>query len=261
MRRVVLLLLALASALATALPFAPASAQGPQGAPGVTLVLCCPEAGWPPYNIPCASGPGCGIMPDIFLEAARALGAAVVIRNFPEKRSLLLLEEGRVDVYSKAKQWVPDPERFAWSTPVLPSRDVLAALADGPRAIDGPADLAGLRLGTVLGYSYPVLEEALASGAVTRDDAPDTVTQLRKLLHGRTDAAVVNELVARWVLRDQGEGGADALRFSRGAVGLAWLRFAFTRARDWEPFIARLDAEIERMRADGRLRAILDAYH
>jgi len=256
MRRAVPLLLALITALA--LPPAPAPAQGPRDAPGATLVLCCPEAGWPPYNIPCASGPGCGIMPDIFLEAARALGAEVVIRNFPEKRSLLLLEEGRVDVYSKAKQWVPDPERFVWSAPVLPSRDVLATPVDGPRAIDGPADLAGLRLGTVLGYSYPVLEQALASGAVTRDDAPDTTSQIRKLLHGRTDAAVVNELVARWVLRDMDKAGA--LRFSNGAVGLAWLRFAFTRARDWEPFIARLDAEIERMRADGRLQAIMDAY-
>ncbi len=104
------------------------------------------------------------------------------------------------------------------------------------------------------------LDEALASGRVTRDDAPDTASQLRKLLYGRTGAAVVNELVARWVLRGLHEPGADSLRFSERSVGLAWMRFGFTRARDWRALVGRLDAEIERMRADGRLQAIVDTY-
>lgn len=249
----------LLAALLLASPGGPARAGRPGGDAPATIVFCCPEAGWPPYLLPCNGSDCRGIMPEIFREAMRSLGVTVVTRSFPEKRSLVMLRQGEVDVYSKAPEWVEDSEAFLWSAPVLPSRDVLVAPAGG-RPIDGPQDLTGLRLGTVLGYSYPGLDEALASGRVTRDDAPDTASQLRKLLYGRTGAAVVNELVARWVLRGLHEPGADSLRFSERSVGLAWMRFGFTRARDWRALVGRLDAEIERMRADGRLQAIVDTY-
>lgn len=252
-------LLLLAGLLALLLPPGPpASARTPAEEPR-QLVFSCNEAGWPPYLIVGPDQTCNGIMADILREAARGLGVSVTTRTFPEKRNLLMLRQGEVDVYCKAPEWVAEPEALLWSAPVLPSRDVLVAPADGP-PVEGPEDLVGLRLGTVLGYAYPALDAALESGRITRDDAPGTVSQLRKLLRGRTDAAVVNELVARWVLRGLREPGADALRFSGREVGLAWLRYAFTRARDWEPLVARLDAEIARMRADGRIQAILDAY-
>lgn len=237
-----------------------AAADGLAQAPDRPLILGSPEEGWPPYHIPDPGDDRSGIMPDILTQAAAALGLPVVVRRYPDKRCMKMLEEGTIDAYTKAYEWVEEPERFAWSRGVVLSEDMILLRAGGTLRYSRPSDLRGLRVGTVLGYGYPRLEALFAGGGVLRDDAPGVVFMLRKLAGGRTDAAVSNRLVAQWVMRNDPALAARGLVFADTPLDCAWFRYVFTRVRDWGPTIAGIDAEIERMRRDGRLDAILARY-
>ncbi len=86
-------------------------------------------------------------------------------------------------------EWFAGP--FDWSQPMLPEGEVIltAARAKRPSSL---ADLRGLTIGTVHGFVYPELEQALGSGFV-REDAPNAAANLRKLNQGRMDYAVSNQ--------------------------------------------------------------------
>lgn len=233
--------------------------------PAATLVLASPSEGWPPYHMGMDAPPesGRGIMADVLTAACRPLGIAVAVRHYPEKRCMMLLEQGIVHVYTKAIPWVEAPERFHWSTGVVVSQDTLLFPAEEPVRTQPLSNLHGLRIGTVLGYIYPALEPLFASGAVQRDDAPDVHGQIHKLLHGRTDAAVVNKLVAQWVLAN-GDEALDTqdtpLAFSARPIEAAQYRFVFSPAHDWSGLVALIDEQLQWLQTSGRLAAILDRY-
>lgn len=253
--RKAMLRFACALALLTLLLPCPLFAQ-----PGAGLVMGAPEEGWPPYHLPQREAPGFGILPDILEAACAALGVPLTYRSCPEKRCLRMLEAGTIDVYTKAREWVEAPEDFDWSRAVVPSEDTLLFTRARPVSAAREGGLAGLRVGTVLGYRYPALAAAFARGEVIRDDAPGVLYQIRKLVGGRTDAAVVNRLVAEWVIRENPEFVREDLCFAEVPLERAWFRFVFSKATAQGPLIDRLDAELERMRADGRLDTILERY-
>lgn len=70
-------------------------------------------------------------------------------------------------------------------------------------------------MGTVSGYRYPHLDAALGARFV-RDDGPTADHSLRKLLAGRSQYAVVEELLAKYQLRsDTGHQLRIDLRINR----------------------------------------------
>ncbi|WP_310388563.1 transporter substrate-binding domain-containing protein [Roseateles sp.] len=107
-----------------------------------------------------------------------------------ERTRLAALERGQGDlVCAMLPEWFAGP--FDWSQPMLPEGEVIltAARAKRPSSL---ADLRGLTIGTVHGFVYPELEQALGSGFV-REDAPNAAANLRKLNQGRMDYAVSNQ--------------------------------------------------------------------
>jgi polar amino acid transport system substrate-binding protein len=70
--------------------------------------------------------------------------------------------------------------------------------------LHGLAELADLRVGTVSGYRYPQLDAALGSHFL-RDDGPTAEHSLRKLLAGRSQYAIVEQLMADFQLRGDPE--------------------------------------------------------
>ena len=68
------------------------------------------------------------------------------------------------------------------------------ALRSSARVPAGPQALAGIRVGTVNGYRYTALENALGKNFI-RDDAPSEDNNIAKLVAGRFEYAVVNKLL------------------------------------------------------------------
>lgn len=130
-----------------------------------------------------------GVHFDIGTMLATELAQAPVFVVRPRKRILPALVAGEADVLCDYHpDWLPGP--LGWTRPVLTHTDVLVTPLHQPR-IRTVAELANQPVGTVLGFRYPEIEQVLGS-AFRRDDAPQSLANLRKLAAGRMPYAVIN---------------------------------------------------------------------
>lgn len=128
------------------------------------------------------------------LLAAR-MGVETVAISRPRRRLLQSLLDGEADwVCSYMAAWLPGPLR--WSQGFFEHEEVVATRADhpAPRQLQ---DLAGQRLGTILGFVYPEVEAALGRDFL-REDAPNAEANLRKLVAGRVAHALVSQRLLQY---------------------------------------------------------------
>jgi len=123
-----------------------------------------------------------GMNKDLAEALAHKLHRTAVLQPMPRKRIAMALESGRGDVLC---QYLPEwlPGRFGWSQPFMPQTEMVVTVLSAPRP-PGLGALAGQPIGTVLGYQYPEMEQALGRGFV-RADVQSNLANLRKLAAGR----------------------------------------------------------------------------
>ena len=223
------------------------------------LILATARDGWPPFIIPAdSSGEARGIMIDVLREATQCAGCTLKIAHYPEKRSLMNLQEGIVDVYTKAKEWVSQPNQFDWSDPIIISEDTLIfRKGDQARATQS---LTGMDIGVVHGFTYPALKALFACGSLRRHNAHNTKSLLLMLSLGHVDAILTNRHVAQWVILNTPNLHEDDFSFAARPLDSAPFRFAFTKKKDHRTLIDIVNKEIKSMREDGRFQTILDRY-
>ena len=116
------------------LPAPPAAAGQPK-----TITLSAAFQGWPPFIIKSDDAEGQeGILIDVIREICLAEGYEFRLVFYPQKRGQMLLQEGRVDVITKAMEWVKDPSDYLWTDPVIDSMDVVASRRPIPCTIPRP---------------------------------------------------------------------------------------------------------------------------
>jgi len=143
-----------------------------------------------------------GILKELGDAMAQRMGRTARYLPVPSKRVSQVLERGEADCLCYAlPRWL-DGE-FDWSRPVLQDAGVVMARREAPH-LRGLGGLAGKRVGTVSGYRYPQLDAALGPDFV-RDDGPTAEHSLRKLLAGRSEYAIVEQLMADYQLRNDPE--------------------------------------------------------
>ncbi len=187
------------------------------------------------------------------LELGQRLGRPVRFRLVPRRRIAQLLDQGQEAdlVCNYIPGWLPGP--LQWSRPYLDDADLLITAARRP----APAqlqDVAGQRIGTVSGFLYPETETALGSGFV-RDDAPNVLTNLRKLASGRMDHALVGRVTFDYLQRR----GELPLELHPPLV-IARLRTACALSPRSSLSLAQLDAALAAMQADGSLARIVERF-
>ncbi|RFP28661.1 ABC transporter substrate-binding protein [Duganella sp. BJB476] len=139
-----------------------------------------------------------GILKDLGDAFAKRLGVEARYITVPSKRVSMVLQRGEADCLCYVLPGWLDGE-FDWSHPIMSDGGVLVARADAPR-INTLNDLADQRVGTVSGYRYPQLVDALGPRFL-RDDGPTAEHSLRKLMAGRSQYAIVEELMAGYQMR------------------------------------------------------------
>lgn len=149
--------LALAFLLLTLLNLAvPAQANEESADSHKAIIIGSPSEGWPPFVI-VEKEPNQhrGIMIDVFRAIAEPMGYDVTFSFFPDKRGIMMLQEGEVQAYPKAKEWVEDPSQFLWSNPVVSSTDTLVSLRAHSIEFDSIHSLTRRSVGTVHGFKVP----------------------------------------------------------------------------------------------------------
>ncbi len=225
-----------------------------------SLLVAIPQSGYPPYIIVNEHG-----VSGILVEVLRLSTAKKLEFHFaPEKRSKLLVDEHKVDARMESPSWVGNPNDYLWSEPVVPINDVFVFSKKIPNRFESDQDLKGAQLVTHLGYSYPSLRTLFDQAVVQRIDASTEQAMLAALLRnplGQTKAAVMDKLVAQWLIK-RNKKFQGQLMFSRRITATAALHIQFANTKQLKKLVPTLNAKIRALKADGVVAKIIhDTLH
>jgi polar amino acid transport system substrate-binding protein len=230
---------------------------------------CTLRVGWEPYapfTFADDQGEATGADIDLIKAIGDEIGCSVVPVELPWARIVREVEQGTLDV-STSTSWTP--EREQWALFSEPYRESATAIyvrrGEIPRfALQQLADVPAqkLRLGVIVDYYYgEAVAEAVSDPAFAGwlDGAPDYATNIRKLVSGRIDGFLVEDIA---VMEAELERMGMSERVERYPLRIPGekLRFMFSRKTVEPDTVAKVDAAVAEMRADGRLDAIRARY-
>ncbi len=221
------------------------------------IVFNITSKGLPPYMIKEAGQPDSGIMLDVLQLIADKHNYSVKPVGIPKKREISQLDLGKLDAVPLAMEWVPHPENYAFTDPVVKARDVLFSLKSSPVRLNDIKELFGKKLGTHLGYHYPTLEDYFNSNQIQRSDAGTEKEMLGMLIYERTQGAVLNELVGQWLIKNN-PLWQHQFYISKKAINQVDYRIMFNKR--WHKFVKLFNQELAIMKQDGQLQAIISRY-
>lgn len=245
----------IAAALLAVLSSVSAADEGP-----LNLVVSTLE--WPPYTG--SHLPGEGAASEVLRAAIAAdnPNAEVEIRFLPWNRAVALARDvDEVHAYFPGYDCTHE-EGFLSSAPFGAS--VLGFAEPRPRPLTWAelSDLSGARLkfGTVLGYrNTKAFDDMVARGDLQVLSAKDDVTNLRRLLAGRVDAAVIDQRVMRYLVRTEPSLWAQKVRIGFNPKPLAKqpLHVCFKDSATGRALRDRFDRGLAALDQKG---AMIDAY-
>jgi len=161
-------------------------------------------------------------------------------------------------VYAAGLATFGTPARRAlahYSIPIVTEYSVLAVRRGEAFPFAAAADLAGKTLGTRIGLSYPAID---AVAAITKEAVADDEGNVRKLLAGRLDAAVIGSVGSLFKLR--GAGLADGIEILPTAIARIGLGVAVDDGRYGQDVVDRIDATIREMTTGADWPSVLDRF-
>jgi len=193
-----------------------------------------------------------GVHKDVGEALALALDRKAHFLALPRKRIALALEKGEADVLcGYLPEWLPG--KFTWSQPFMTQVEVV--LTDRG-AVRPPVigALASQPIGTVFGYTYPMLDEQLGN-AFLRADAPSVEINLAKLAAGRLHHM---SAIQSWFDYRQHQGAVKVALHPPLVIATHHTRCALsTRSAVSQ---RQLDRAIDKIVADGTVAAIEARY-
>lgn len=198
-----------------------------------------------------------GFIADFGRALAIRLGREAAFRFVPRNRITAEIQSGSVDAYCLAAQpYYPAFTSESFTQPLFSDQDIILMSA----GLRGPADLSslvGTRVGTVLGFLYPPLVEALfARGEAERIDARNAEGNLRKLQGRRLDAVILPLAAWRYMLsRDPSLAGSVRPDF----ISIAARDRMCLVSPSGTVTVAEMNAAIQTLADDGTLTGLVRA--
>jgi polar amino acid transport system substrate-binding protein len=227
------------------------------------------RVGWEPYapfTFADKQGEATGADIDLITAIATEIGCTVMPVELPWARILKEIEQGTVDVATSTSR---TPEREAWGWFSQPYREAEVAIyvrrdETGRYDLQGLADVPAqqLRLGVIVDYYYgDAVAAAISRPEVVAwiDGAPDYPTNIRKLVNGRIDGFLAED-VAVMDTELERMGMSDRVELYPLRIQGEKLHFMFSRETVAPDLVAKVDAALAAMKADGRLAAIMAKY-
>lgn len=195
-----------------------------------------------------------GILYDITLRVSEILGLSFRFMEMPRKRldDAMLANSINVRNYSNPA-WTPSASSFRWSPPLFLAEDRILTLRNH-RPIMVTEDLQGMRIGTILGYVYPVLDPLFERNLIHRDDVTFFGRNFQKLLLRRIDGMVADSILLQWISREQ----KDTVALQPLMLSSYSIHWAITPELD--KAFPRLIPTLKTMVEDGTITTILSKY-
>lgn len=141
-----------------------------------------------------------GITADYMRALAAELGRQIDILVLPKFRIREYSQKNRIDLNCyTSREWaqVSEADVF-WSEPLFISKNLIVSNTAAVKSLD---QLKKQRVGTVLKYRYPALQDSFNAGTLIRDDSPNEDANLQKLDASRFSYAVVEEVHLAYYLK------------------------------------------------------------
>ena len=169
---------------------------------------------WLPFTDP--DNPTQGISLEIVRAALGTQGYEVDMEFMPWARAEDKVKEGEIDILPNT--WTTDKrkEYLLFSDPYA-TNDVKFIKRKGDHfEYDGLDSLAGKTVGIVRGYGYP--EEFIKSDGFKRDEATESLTNVKKLVVGRIDLTLEDRIVLIDLLKKKEPKFLEEVEFTKNAL-------------------------------------------
>lgn len=258
-RRLSLIALAAAGALALSACSSAAPSGGPSSAAGDDFGLVtagtltvATEGTYRPFSFQDASGRLTGYDVEIIQAVADQLGLQVKFQQTQWDAIFAGLDAGRFDVIANQVSINPEREaKYLFSEPYTVSPGVVV-VQEGDDSISSLADLAGKTTAQSLTSNWYELAQSNGANVEAVEGWAQAVELLRQ---GRVDATVNDELT---FLDYEKTDGPTGLKVAATTDDPALNAFAFTK--DKTALVAAIDEALATLRADGTLAEISDKY-
>jgi len=197
-----------------------------------------------------------GIMLDFAKAISKEMDLEPQIIVLPRNRTEQGALTGAYDIRCHlTKKWVPDPDLFIWSGPLFMFSTIIIGHKNTP-PIKKLSDLNGKVIGTVLGYSYPDLKDAIDQGQIFRDDTDNQTAAHHKVAAGNNLYAVTEKHAFNYYLKTSGKQRQFAkweFELSRDNSYCAILKKSKVDPQ-------QINKAIQNLQRNGTFKKILDRY-
>ncbi|MCB9780286.1 MAG: transporter substrate-binding domain-containing protein [Alphaproteobacteria bacterium] len=211
---------------------------------------------WAPYVGPAL--PGHGWLADLVRRAFDRHGHDVEYAFLPWQRALGETLDGRHDAVMPMYVTPLRRHEYVLSAPLPAGAYGFYARRGEDTGWDGQlSSVHGRVLGSVQGYALP---PGISPRTFRIDLARNDLLNLRKLVEGRIDLAIIDHVVARYLLADHVELGAAVVELAPSfglratALGLS------TQHPDAEQLVGLLDTGLREIVDDGTAAQVLDVW-
>ncbi len=185
---------------------------------------------WPPYTG--ASLPSDGATSEVVRRVFEEAGVEVEVDVLPWKRAIAMAKNDDAAVAYFPGYHCRHVEGFIASDPIGTGPLGFAEHVDNPITWSSIDDLGEqkLKIGTVLGYANTdEFDEKAGTGWIRAISANDDLTNLKKLIRQRIDAAVIDKLVLSYLLATEPalKGQGDKIQFDERPLDVKTLYLCF----------------------------------
>lgn len=208
-----------------------------------------------PFMSTDANGAAVGLYPDLLRAAFALMKVPVHFEPVPWKRALAELDAGSAGVAGiyKTRERL---QKYDYSETLMTEKLLVFVRQDHVIRVAGVADLVGLRVGVIRGWSYGEEFDAMReAGRFVAEDVVSDAQNFSKLEAGRLDAVVTIEQSGRKLLASGLYPSVQALPVP---FTMKTAHLAFNKALNKTVLLQRFDAAVEALRRSGEFDRIVD---
>lgn len=240
------------------------------------LLLCCSvslkaeeratfrfcEDPWAPYTLgEIGAAPAKGIAVELFQELGERLDVTFQLMLLPWKRCLLWAETGDYDGIMLLTRNSDRATYLSFTDPVHKDRNLVWHRSDREfeQSFKSFEEFRGFRIGITAGFNYgEEFNRAVKELGLVVEEAPNILSNLRRLDLGRIDVFLVNKPAAEFAMVEFPDL-RDRLSYAQGPFDALPFFIGLSKASPIEGELARFNQAISDMRDDGTLERIFNA--
>ncbi len=209
---------------------------------------------WLPFLDP--DSPTQGISLEIVRAAFATQGYTIEMHFFPWARALNNVKEVDNDILISTWYTEERTAYLAYSDPYLENQIKFIKRKGDNFEYHGLDSLAGKSVAVVRGYGYG--DEFLNATSFMRAEAKDLVTNLRKLVSGRVDLTLEDEIVARTVMKKEMPELLKQVTFTKNTLNSNKIHIAVSLKNSLrDEIISAFNKGLAEIKTDGTYQAIL----